>query len=96
MNELKEAWEGAPVTIIYGENAGSTVVIEYDENSLATDITINGQPFDTSRINDKEIEDWVYPFMMRKVKSGTVSVRNWQRLLALRITLSSFPEVIRQ
>ena len=29
---------------------------------------MNGQPFDTSRINGKEIEDWVYPFMMRKIK----------------------------
>lgn len=68
LNELKEAWEDAPVTIISGENVGNTVVIEYDENSLTTDITVNGQPFDTSRINGKEIEDWVYPFMMRKVK----------------------------
>ena len=68
LNELKEAWEDAPVTIISGEDSGNTVVIEYDENSLTTDITVNGQPFDTSRINGKEIEDWVYPFMMRKVK----------------------------
>ena len=35
---------------------------------MTTEITVNGQPFDTSRINGKEIEDWVYPFMMRKVK----------------------------
>lgn len=68
LNELKEAWEDAPVTIISGENVGNTVVIEYDENSLTTDITVNGHPFDTSRINGKEIDDWVYPFMMRKVK----------------------------
>lgn len=66
--ELKEAWEDAPVTIISEEAFENIVVIEYDEKTLTTNITVNGQPFDTSRINGKEIEDWVYPFMMRKVK----------------------------
>ncbi len=66
--ELKEAWEDAPVTIISEEESENIVVIEYDEKTLTTNITVNGQPFDTSRINGKEIEDWVYPFMMRKVK----------------------------
>lgn len=66
--ELKEAWEDAPVTIISEEESGNIVVIEYDENTLTTNITVNGQPFDTSRINGREIEDWIYPFMMRKVK----------------------------
>ena len=65
--ELKEAWEDAPVNVISGEQ-GNTVSIIYDADALATEITVNGQPFDTSRINGKEIEDWVYPFMMRKVK----------------------------
>lgn len=67
--ELKEALGDAPVTIKQeAEDSGSVVVIEYDEKSLSTDITVNGEPFDTSRIKDREIEDWVYPFMMRKVK----------------------------
>lgn len=65
--ELKEAWE-APVNVISGGNTGSVVTITYDEKSLTTEIAVNGQPFDTSRINGKEIADWVYPFMMRKVK----------------------------
>ncbi|MBO5572045.1 MAG: sel1 repeat family protein [Ruminococcus sp.] len=65
--ELKEAWEDAPVNVISGEQ-GNTVSIIYDADALATEITVNGQPFDTSRINGKEIEDWVYPFMMRKIK----------------------------
>lgn len=68
LNELKEAWEDAPVNIISEECSGNNVVIEYDEDTLSTNITVNGVPFDTSRINDKEIDDWVYPFMMRKVK----------------------------
>ena len=65
--ELKEAWEDAPVNIVSGEQ-GNTVSIVYDADTLTTQITVNGQPFDTARINGKEIEDWVYPFMMRKVK----------------------------
>lgn len=44
------------------------VIIEYNAENLSTKITVNGQPFDTSKINGKEIEDWVYPFMIRKVK----------------------------
>ena len=68
LNELKEAWDDAPVNIISEENVGNNVVIEYDESALNTTITVNGTPFDTSRISGKEIEDWVYPFMVRKVK----------------------------
>lgn len=66
--ELKEAWEDAPVTIISEGNGENTVLIEYDEDNLKTTITINGQAFDTSRIDGREIADWVYPFMIRKVK----------------------------
>lgn len=65
--ELKEAWEDAPVNVVSGEH-GNTVTIMYDANALTTEITVNGQAFDTTRIKGKEIEDWVYPFMMRKVK----------------------------
>lgn len=68
LNELKESWEDASVTVISEEGSGNNVIIEYDENTLNTNITVNGQPFDTSRISGKEIEDWVYPFMVRKVK----------------------------
>lgn len=66
--ELKEALEDAPVTIISDEDNENIVVIEYDEDSLTTSITINGQAFDTSRIDGKEIADWIYPFIIRKVK----------------------------
>jgi len=67
--ELQEAWEDEPVTVISEESSDAdTVIIDYDESALQTIITINNQPFDTSRINGREIADWVYPFMMRKVK----------------------------
>lgn len=65
--ELKEAWEDAPVNVVSGEQ-NNIVTITYDTDALTTEITVNGQPFDTTRINGKEIEDWVYPFMMRKVR----------------------------
>ena len=68
LNELKEAWEDAPVHIITENSDTPDVVVEYDEKNLTTKITVKGEEFDTSRINGKEIEDWVYPFMMRKVK----------------------------
>ena len=61
---LKEALEAVPVTIT-AQAQQPEVVIEYDENELAAEISINGEIFDTSRINGKDIEDWVYPFMMR-------------------------------
>lgn len=70
--ELKEAWEDAPVNVVCGYNNVNSVEISYDEKSLSVSITVNGEDFDTSRINGKEIEDWVYPFMMRKVKWGGI------------------------
>lgn len=45
-----------------------TVKVTYNADTLQTKIIVDGQPFDTSRINGKEIADWAYPFMMRKVK----------------------------
>lgn len=66
LSELKESVEGMPVT--FASSANNNVVIIYDEKSLKTEITINGKSFDTSRIQGKEIADWVYPFMMRKIK----------------------------
>ena len=66
--ELKESWEDAPVTIISNGNGENTVLIDYDEDNLKTSITINGQAFDTTRIDGREIADWVYPFMIRNVK----------------------------
>lgn len=45
-----------------------TVKVTYNSETLMTEITVDGQSFDTSRINGKEIADWAYPFMMRKIK----------------------------
>ena len=45
-----------------------TVKVVYDPDTLKTSITVDGEEFDTSRIDGREIEDWAYPFMMRKVR----------------------------
>ena len=45
-----------------------TVKVTYNAETLETSITIDGNPFDTSRIDGKEISDWAYPFMIRKVR----------------------------
>ena len=66
--ELQEAWEDAPVTVEADPADSAAVVMEYDEKNCATTITVNGEPFDTSRIDGREIEDWVYPFQIRKIK----------------------------
>nr|DAO95790.1 MAG TPA: Sel1-like repeat [Caudoviricetes sp.] len=65
--ELKEAWEDAPISIITQENL-PLVKITYNENPLITEILIDGKVFDTSKIKDMEIEDWVYPFLVKKIK----------------------------
>lgn len=45
-----------------------TVNISYNADTLETTISADGKEFDTSRISGKTIEDWTYPFMVRKVK----------------------------
>ena len=45
-----------------------TVNISYNADTLETTISADGKGFDTSRISGKTIEDWTYPFMVRKVK----------------------------
>ena len=70
LNELKEALaeENASVEIGTGFSGDIIINVNYDENALSTEITINDKPFDAARIQGKEIEDWVYPFTMRKTQ----------------------------
>ncbi len=65
--ELQEALVDVPVNIIT-ENEKDVVIITYDETTLTTQVIINGKSFDTSRINGREIADWIYPFIVRKIK----------------------------
>lgn len=56
---LKQALSDKPVRFIGKDNK---VVIIYKKDPLTTKMTINGKIYDTSRITDKTIEEWVVPF----------------------------------
>lgn len=45
-----------------------TVRVTYNADTLQTEITIDGQFFDTSRINGRPIDEWVYPFIVKKTR----------------------------
>ena len=57
-----------PEEVDRSDNLENIVTIAYDSDELLTEIRINDQPFDTSRIKGREIEDWVCPFVLRKIK----------------------------
>ena len=57
--ELKQVFSNKPVKIV-GQN--NKVIILYDRDKLTTKITVNGKIFDTSRINNKAVSEWVLPF----------------------------------
>ena len=59
------------------KQAGNTVEVVYDANTLETLITVNGKSFDTSRIDGKEIADWAYPFMMFAGGHGYSAIINY-------------------
>ncbi len=44
---------------------GDLVKVVYDGEINTTFITVNGVPFNTDRIDGREIEEWVFPFMIR-------------------------------
>jgi hypothetical protein len=69
LNILRETLKNEKVTIIHEtEPKTANVVIEYTDNPITTKITIDGENFDTSRIDGRPIEEWVYPIMFRGVK----------------------------
>lgn len=56
---LKQIFTGKPVNVI---GLNNTVVILYDSNQLSTKITVNGKIFDTSKLINRSIDEWVLPF----------------------------------
>lgn len=44
------------------------VKVTYNSETKHTDIIVNGTPFDTSRIAGKEIAEWAYPFLVKKIR----------------------------
>lgn len=59
---LKVALQNHPVKIVSTRNK---VIILYSENPFSTKITVNGAIFDTTRIANRSIEEWVKPIQIR-------------------------------
>ena len=61
---LKTALQNFPVKLASTNNK---VIILYSEKPFTTKITINGAIFDTSRIQNRSIDEWVKPIQIRDV-----------------------------
>lgn len=62
---LKNAVSGKPVKVAGTDNK---VVILYKKEPLSTIITVNGKKFDTSKLQNRYIDEWISPFQFRDVK----------------------------
>lgn len=68
---LEKSLEGSNARIVSSDN---NVVILYRKDPLSTIITVNGKAFDTSRLADRKIDEWVLPFEIAEIKwSGIFS-----------------------
>lgn len=67
MEILKTALQSKNITVA---GLNNKVIILYNRDNLSTKITINGKIFDTSRIQNRSIEEWINPI--------TFSGINWQ------------------
>ncbi len=65
LDALRNALKDTPVKVAGMNNK---VVILYKSSPLSTKITVNGKIFDTSRIQNRTIDEWVYPLQFRDVK----------------------------
>lgn len=59
MNILKSALSSTNIDVI---GLNNKVVILYNSEQLVTKITINGKIFDTSKLTNRSIDEWVFPF----------------------------------
>ncbi|MGN1134388.1 MAG: hypothetical protein ACI4RN_08050 [Oscillospiraceae bacterium] len=59
---LKQAMENFPVKLVSTDNK---VIILYSENPFSTKITVNGSIFDTERIQNRSIDEWINPIQIR-------------------------------
>ena len=68
---LKQAFEGRPVNVVGLHNK---VIIIYDSKQLTTKITVNGKIFDTAKLTNRTIDEWVNPFSFKE--------NEWQGIFA--------------
>lgn len=62
---VKHALSKTPAKLIGSNN---TVTIVYSENPFKTKITVNGNAFDTTRIQNRSIDEWINPISIRELK----------------------------
>lgn len=62
---MKYALKDSPVNLI---GANNTVTILYSENPFVTKITVNGHAFDTARIQNRSIDEWINPIQIRDLQ----------------------------
>lgn len=65
MRILRDAVKNTPMKVAGTDNR---VVIFYRRDNLTTRITVNGKIFDTSRIQNRSIEEWIGPFQFRDLR----------------------------
>lgn len=61
---IKLAFRDTKVKLVSTNNK---VTILYSENPFNTKITVNGSPFDTTRIDNRSIDEWVKPIQIREL-----------------------------
>lgn len=59
---IKSSLEDVAVKVVSTNN---NVVILYSENPFTTKITVNGKVFDTTRIQNRSIDEWIKPIQIR-------------------------------
>lgn len=62
---IKKAFEGQPVNVV---GLNNKVIILYDNDKLTTKITVNGKIFDSTKLTNRSIDEWIHPFSFRDVK----------------------------
>ncbi|MGN0621549.1 MAG: hypothetical protein ACI4I9_06750 [Porcipelethomonas sp.] len=65
MGILKDAVKNTAIKVAGTNNK---VVILYKKEPFSTKITVNGKIFDTSKIQNRTIDEWIYPFQFREIK----------------------------
>ena len=65
MEILKDAVKNTDIKVAGTNNK---VVILYSKEPFSTKITVNGKIFDTSIIQNRSIDEWIFPFQFREIK----------------------------
>ena len=101
---LKKSLEGQPVNVV---GLNNKVIIIYDSDKLTTKITINGKIFDTSKLMNRTIDEWVNPFSFKEnewkgifteiedfLGTGSFSIQFMGKLEDMNVLMDHCPEEV--